>query len=51
MNAIGATKQTSINIDVQGGMLSVAFTKVGNHFTNVFLTGPATFVFEGTIAI
>ena len=51
MNATGVTQQTKINIDVEGGKLSVSFTKVGDHFTNVFLIGPATFVFEGTITV
>lgn len=51
MNAIGQTDKTSINLNVQGGKLVVSFDKTGNHFTNVFLTGPAKFVFKGTIEI
>ena len=51
MNATGATKQTAIDIAVEGGKLRVSFTKEGDHYTNVFLIGPATFVFEGTITI
>jgi len=51
MNAIGQTDKTSINLNVEGGKLVVSFDKTGNHFTNVFLTGPAKFVFKGTIEI
>lgn len=51
MNANGITNASSININVEGGKLAVSFTKQDNQFTNVFLIGPATFVFEGTIAI
>jgi diaminopimelate epimerase len=51
MNANGVTNSSSITINVEGGKLGVSFTKEGNQFTNVFLTGPATFVFEGTVAI
>lgn len=41
------------HIDVQtlGGYLSVEYDKNGNHFTNVWLIGPAVKVFEGTIEI
>lgn len=51
MNAIGETDKTSINLNVEGGKLVVSFDKLGDHFTNVFLTGPAKFVFKGTIEI
>jgi diaminopimelate epimerase len=51
MNAIGLTDASSIVINVEGGKLGVSFTKEENQFTNVFLTGPATFVFEGTVII
>ena len=41
-----------IDVLVRGGSeLSVGFDKVDNRFTNVTLTGPAEFVFEGTIEI
>lgn len=40
----------SINIDVLGGKLHVSFQPEDNdNFKNIWLTGPATFVFEGTI--
>jgi diaminopimelate epimerase len=51
MNATGQTDKTSINLNVEGGKLVVSFDKLGNHYTNVFLTGPANFVFKGTIEI
>ena len=44
----GAIKNS---IKVSGGNLSVRFNYDGNLFNNVFLEGPATFVFEGTIEI
>jgi diaminopimelate epimerase len=36
-------------ISVRGGALNVCFTFDGTIFTNVFLEGPATLVFEGDI--
>jgi diaminopimelate epimerase len=38
-----------MEIDVEGGKLEVSFEKNKGLFTNVFLKGPATFVFKGTI--
>ncbi|WP_324757384.1 diaminopimelate epimerase [Sphingobacterium thalpophilum] len=37
-----------IPIRVLGGQLYISFHKKGTQFTNVFLKGPAEFVFEGT---
>lgn len=51
MNATGQTNATAININVEGGKLVVSFDKGQNGFTNVFLKGPAEFVFKGTITI
>lgn len=51
MNATGQTDATAINITVEGGKLVVSFDKNQNGFTNVFLKGPAEFVFKGTIEI
>ncbi len=51
MHAIGKTTAHHIHLDVEGGKLEVSFVKEGNKYTNVFLKGPATFVFEGEIEI
>ncbi|WP_298224267.1 diaminopimelate epimerase [Flavobacterium sp.] len=49
MHALGKTTSHSVEINVEGGALTVSFDKEGNRYTNVFLKGPATFVFKGTI--
>ena len=51
MNATGQTNASSINLNVEGGKLAVSFEKMGDLFTNVFLIGPAEFVFKGQIEI
>ena len=51
MNVIGKTNSNAIAIDVEGGSLKVTFTKSDKGFENVFLIGPATFVFEGEIEL
>ena len=51
MNATGQTNASSINLNVEGGKLAVSFEKMGHLFTNVFLIGPAKFVFKGVIEI
>jgi diaminopimelate epimerase len=51
MNATGQTNATAINVNVEGGKLVVSFDKNENGFTNVFLKGPAEFVFKGTINV
>ncbi|WP_418262267.1 diaminopimelate epimerase [Flavobacterium faecale] len=51
MNATGQTDATALNINVEGGKLAVSFDKKDNQYTNVFLIGPAEFVFAGTITI
>lgn len=51
MNALGKTAANSIDLNVEGGKLVVSFDKGDGKFTNVFLKGPAEFVFKGTIEI
>ncbi|MCF8322332.1 MAG: diaminopimelate epimerase [Flavobacterium sp.] len=51
MNAIGKTNATSIHLNVEGGKLEVTFDKKDEQFTNVFLIGPAEFVFKGEIKL
>jgi diaminopimelate epimerase len=47
MNAIGKTTSNEISLLVEGGELKVTFKKEGKNYTDVFLIGPATFVFKG----
>lgn len=49
MNAIGKTQANELHLLVGGGELKVTFQKEGSTYTNVFLIGPATFVFEGAV--
>jgi diaminopimelate epimerase len=49
MHMLGKTNSHHIQLDVEGGKLEVSFVKEGDRYTNVFLKGPATFVFEGEI--
>jgi diaminopimelate epimerase len=51
MKVIGKTQANTIQIEVQGGTLEVAFTPIDGRFVDVFLKGPATFVFKGTKAV
>ena len=41
--------QHSLSLDTKGGILKVDFNQHDTGFSNIFLTGPATFVFEGQI--
>ena len=43
------TKNTKIPLTVEGGQLEVSFEPTAHGYKNVFLKGPATFVFKGTI--
>ncbi len=43
------TNKITQDIDVQGGTLTVTFSENNGIFSNIFLVGPATFVFEGII--
>jgi diaminopimelate epimerase len=49
MYEAGKTTSNVIDLQVEGGKLQVQFKKHEGNYTAVFLTGPATFVFEGTI--
>jgi diaminopimelate epimerase len=40
-----------VDVRTKGGPLAVEFDKSGNHFTNIWLIGPAIRVFEGQIEI
>jgi diaminopimelate epimerase len=51
MNFTGKTNSNTIKINVQGGKLEVSFNKIDSQYSNIFLKGPATFVFEGKINI
>lgn len=51
MYAIGKTNSNAIDLEVEGGKLKVSFEKTDKGFENVFLVGPATFVFEGSINV
>jgi len=51
MHATKKTNNTSIILPVEGGELEVSFEEKNNTYTNVFLKGPATFVFKGKINI
>lgn len=41
--------KTHCMLSTKGGMLTVHFEKINNGFENIFLEGPATFVFDGEI--
>jgi diaminopimelate epimerase len=45
------TTSNTIQLEVLGGNLEVSFEKVADTYKNVYLKGPATFVFEGKITI
>ena len=49
MNKTGKTTSNRIKLDVEGGKLEVSFTPTENGYEKVFLKGPATFVFKGSI--
>jgi len=44
-------KTESYSIDTKGGQLKVSFTIEGKRFCNIWLEGPASYVFEGTIPL
>ncbi len=51
MHKTNKTKRNSISLPVEGGLLEVSFTEENGAYTNVFLKGPAHFVFTGSITV
>ena len=51
MHKTGKTESNNISLPVEGGLLEVSFNEENGVYTNVFLKGPATFVFKGEIEI
>ncbi|WKD87051.1 Diaminopimelate epimerase [Polaribacter huanghezhanensis] len=51
MHKINKTQSNNITLPVLGGELEVSFNVEKNQYKNVFLKGPATFVFKGVINI
>ncbi|MGZ0014569.1 diaminopimelate epimerase [Yeosuana sp. AK3] len=49
MNYLGEANQNLITLQTKGGDLKVTFEKEGHSYKNVWLIGPAKFVFKGTI--
>lgn len=48
---MGKTTDTTVNLAAVGGNLKVSFDAVDGIYKNIVLTGPAEFVFQGTINI
>ena len=51
MHKTNKTKSNSISLPVEGGNLEVSFDEKNGNYSNVFLKGPAKFVFKGEIEI
>ena len=51
MHQTKKTTKNEIQLQVEGGTLKVKFEENNGNYTQVFLIGPATFVFEGTIEL
>ncbi|MGY8911287.1 MAG: diaminopimelate epimerase [Flavobacteriales bacterium] len=51
MHKTNKTKSNAISLPVEGGNLKVSFDENNGAYTNVFLKGPAKFVFKGEISI
>lgn len=49
MKVLENTDSNTVTLLTPGGTLSVSFTQNGKQFTDIYLTGPAQFVFNGTI--
>ncbi len=51
MHKTEKTKSNLISLPVEGGLLEVSFTEKNGTYKNVFLKGPAQFVFKGSITV
>lgn len=49
MKVLGNTDANAVKLETPGGELKVSFTQNDKQFTDVYLTGPATYVFTGDI--
>jgi len=49
MHKTKKTESNLISLPVEGGLLEVSFSEENGNYTNVFLKGPAAFVFKGNI--
>jgi diaminopimelate epimerase len=49
MHYIGETEKNNVALQTQGGLLNVKFVKTDDVYKDVWLIGPATFVFKGEI--
>lgn len=51
MVALGKADPYDVKIDVEGGQLTISFDVENGKYKNVYLSGPAEFVFEGRVKI
>lgn len=49
MKVLGKAAGNTVTLSTPGGELNVSFTQNGKQFTDVYLTGPAQFVFKGEV--
>ncbi len=49
MHTLGETDKNHVTLNVEGGKLEVSFNNENGIYNNVWLIGPATFVFKGSI--
>jgi diaminopimelate epimerase len=50
MHYSGETDANLVTLNTQGGRLQIAFESSENGYKDIWLIGPATFVFKGEIA-
>ena len=50
MKVLGKTKSNAIQLKVEGGSLEVSFHENDGKFTQIFLIGPATYIYKGIIS-